>query len=871
MSSRPILVISHDVVGRHLAGPGIRAWHLARVLAGHRPVILAVPGPDRPAVPAERPPFDVWPYQPGDWSTLAPAAQHAAAILVAGDSLVQFPALEHLHIPLIVDGYDPHTLETLALWAAEDSAVQAANHGQRLEVVRRQCRAADFLICASDRQRDWWLGVLEAEGRINPHTYRDDPSLRRLVDLVPFGLPADPPRPASAAPVVRGVWPGVGPDDWIVLWGGGLWEWLDPLTAVRAVHRLAGDGYPVRLIFPGTRHPNPALPDMPMRGRAVSLAEELGLAGRHVFFGDWVAHEDWPAVLCESDVGLSLHPDTVEARLAYRTRVLDYVWAGLPMVVTRGDAAAELVARHDLGHVVGYGDDDAVARALAGLFALAEGRGRAAPATAAGCRANLRAAYRARFDAARPLLTWEQAAAPLVVFCREPRLAPDRAATLDGLGSRGPRGAAGAAGPPQAKPGPGAGRRILLITNYFPPHYTGGAEVVVYNSCLGLRQRGVDASVLMINARMTQGQDVWRDMEGVPVHEMTFRPHVLHSRFLQAFDPRVYNAVLKELRRCRPALVHIHNVSGTSLAVFAACAHLDIPVVSTLHDQWLLCPNNMLYRADGSLCPAATPPQSCRHCFSRYDFWADIPYRRAVFARLVRSVRLFISPSQHLIDLHAAAGYDRGRFRLVRNGLRPGAPTESTDPRVQACARHGGGDHKLLFAGAVAEVKGIEVLVQALHILSRYLDRLWVIVAGDGDERLMALLRRQDSAVLTTLGRVHFQEMRTLYAIADLTVVPSLWYENSPMTIAESMLAGTPAVASAIGGIPELIREGQTGYLFERGDAAGLAAQVLAHLALPAVERRAMRRQCVEYARTHLTLDLHLDALQAVYEEVLEA
>ena len=407
MSSKPILVISHDVAGKRPAGPGIRYRALAGVLARHFEVTLAVPGQADP----EGLSFAVWPYQRGEWSTLIHAAQRAHVILACGDSLADFPALAHLGIPLIIDGYDPHSLETLALWAEQPVPFQAARHGERLEILRRQCQAGDFFVCASERQRDWWLGLLEDQGRVNPHTFGADRSLRNLIDVVPFGLPSEP--PLAAKPVLRGVWSGIGPDDWIVLWGGGLWEWLDPLTALRAVRRLADDGHDVRLAFPGTRHPNPAMPDMPMRARTLALADELGLTGRYAFFGDWVPYQDWPAVLLEADVGLSLHPDAVEARLAFRSRVLDYIWAGLPMVVTRGDSAADLVESHALGLTVSYGDDAAVAAALADLFRAG--------------RPALRDAYRERFDTARRDLTWERAAEPLVAFCHEPHLAADKA------------------------------------------------------------------------------------------------------------------------------------------------------------------------------------------------------------------------------------------------------------------------------------------------------------------------------------------------------------------------------------------------------------------------------------------------------------
>ena len=388
-----------------MAGPGIRYRELARVLACHFEVILAVPD----QAELDDPPFVVWPYQRDCWDSLARAANRADVIVACGDTLTDFPALAHLTIPLVVDGYDPHTLETLALWAGESLHVQAVRHDERLAILRHQCQAGDFFICASERQRDWWLGLLESHGRINPHIYGADPSLRRLIDVVPYGLPSGPPQ--ATRPVLRSLWPGIGPDDRIVLWGGGLWEWLDPLTALHATRYLADDGYAIRLVFPGTRHPSPAVPEMPLRARTLALADELELSGRYAFFGDWVPFGDWPTLLLEAEVGLSLHPDTAEARLAFRSRILDYIWAGLPMVVTRGDATADLVARYDLGLVADFGDAVAVAEAIAHL--LNEARGSATRLE--------------QFDAARRELTWERAAEPLIAFCREPYRAPDKA------------------------------------------------------------------------------------------------------------------------------------------------------------------------------------------------------------------------------------------------------------------------------------------------------------------------------------------------------------------------------------------------------------------------------------------------------------
>ena len=392
---------------------------------------------------------------------------------------------------------------------------------------------------------------------------------------------------------------------------------------------------------------------------------------------------------------------------------------------------------------------------------------------------------------------------------------------------------------------------------------------MVYNTCHGLLQRGVDASILMINARMLERRDQQRKVQGVPVHEVTYRPPWLNNPFLQAFDPRIYRDVVAEVRRVQPDLVHVHNVSGTTMAPFAACRRLHVPLVLTLHDHWLLCPNNMLYKGNGLLCDPTGTAADCSQCFRRHDFWANIPRRRQVFAHLVQNVRFFISPSQKLVDLHVAAGYNPARFRVVPNGIKPTLFQAPSDSFVRGYARESGLFRTLLFAGAVVETKGIGTIIEALPLLSRYVDRFRLLVAGAGDERFLAALRRFDPSIVKLLGRVPFQEMRALYATADLTVVPSMWYDNSPMVIYESLLAGTPVLGSAIGGIPELIRHEETGYLFSPGDAVALTERVIQHFARSAPERRAMCQRGVEYARTHMTLDRHLDRLQQVYDEAL--
>ncbi len=416
-AKRPVLLISHDVAGEKMAGPGIRYFHLSRVLQRHTNLTLAVIPQDDQAVAAlqvQLPDVSVIAYTRGDWDSVKQAAQASEVVIVPSGLVTDFPnQLANLDTAVVIDGYNPLLAESLAMSAASETDQQSAVwRNQHLAAIYPQYLLGDFYLCASERQRYWWLGQLEAAGRINPATYRADPSLRNLIDVSPYGLPEEPPQ--KTQPVIRGVWLGIEPDDILLLWGGGLWMWLDPLTAIRAVAQLRNTHPHIKLIFPGTRHPNATVAEHAPTHLAdmYAYAEQTGLLDTAVFFGDWVPYTDWPDVLLECDVALSLHYETLETSLAFRSRMLEYIWAGLPVVASRGDATADLVEQYDLGVTVQPQNVEEVAQAILQIIeSPAEKR-------------------RANFAAARAQLTWERAAQPLIQFCQNPRRAADRQTPL---------------------------------------------------------------------------------------------------------------------------------------------------------------------------------------------------------------------------------------------------------------------------------------------------------------------------------------------------------------------------------------------------------------------------------------------------------
>ena len=400
---RRIAVATSEPLTARMAGPAIRAWHMAEVLmAEHDVELVTTEACDRhhPGFPVRRVSAEELRELERWWDIL----------VFQGGLLHDHPFLLQSQTILVADVYDPFHLENLEQTKGWPAAERDATIRHLTEVLNEQLRRGDFFLCASERQRDFWLGSLAALGRVNAPTYDDDETLRSLLAVSPFGLASTPPR--RTGPAMRGVVEGIGPDDKVILWAGGVYNWFDPLTLVRAVDRLRSRLPDVRLFFLGLQHPNPNVPPMRMATELRRLAEELDLVGTHVFFNEgWVAYESRADYLLEADVGVSTHLDHVETAYSFRSRILDYLWAGLPIVATAGDAFADLIAAERLGAAVPPGDEVALEAAL--WEVLGDG------GTAAACRLNV-----ARVA---PKFAWDQALAPLTAFCREPRRAPDRA------------------------------------------------------------------------------------------------------------------------------------------------------------------------------------------------------------------------------------------------------------------------------------------------------------------------------------------------------------------------------------------------------------------------------------------------------------
>jgi glycosyltransferase involved in cell wall biosynthesis len=403
---------------------------------------------------------------------------------------------------------------------------------------------------------------------------------------------------------------------------------------------------------------------------------------------------------------------------------------------------------------------------------------------------------------------------------------------------------------------------VLMVNNLYPPIMAGGAELVVAYLSEGLVARGHRVTVVS-----TCGPEMEpyapEQRNGVDV--IRFFPRNMYWSFAREGQPR-HRRMIWHLRDAwnraagarfrgviesvRPDILHTHVIDGFSASIWRRAREAGLPVLHTAHDYHLLCPRAFLLTRDWRLC--AHPSVFCR----AYRTW---------HVKTVDDVDLFVSPSQFLLERHLEAGMAVPNAAVVRNGV-PLPPMGSRAPRF--------GPLRLLLMCRLTHEKGVEVVLEAMAQLPRDAS-LELTIAGRGP---MESVVKEAAAVdprVRFAGYVTGDVKQELLAHADYLLIPSLWYENAPVAVIEAAAYGLGVIGSRIGGIPELVDEGRTGFLFEPGDAAALANLMLrlsrVELALhdfdtavsDVAERHTVSRMVGDYIGHYASLLRHKDIQHA--------
>ena len=403
-----IVVLAPEPIRPRMAGMGIRALELARALArgSTGKVRLLVPNSPREAQDAVGDSgVEVVAASPG---RLAEASGGASAAVVSGHAANSW-FHEVPDVPVAVDLYDPFPIENLHY--ARTLGEGTARHDR--DTLALSLSRGDFFLCASSEQRLFYAGALFALGRIGASNFPDDPALGQLLAIVPFGVPKSPASgDREAGRRAAGV-PTAGP---LVLFGG-IYDWYDPEPLLAAWPAIQQRAPGARLLF--LENPNRETTPQRVFERARARARKTDPEGGSIVFSPWLTYSSRADLYAASDLAVSIASEGLETELAYRTRLLDAAWGGLPSVAVAGGALARELAAAGAGLECGR-DADALATAISGLLADGPRRERMAAA--------------AREFAGRR--SWERVAAPLLAWAQRARVDPGRLA-LSGVAATG--------------------------------------------------------------------------------------------------------------------------------------------------------------------------------------------------------------------------------------------------------------------------------------------------------------------------------------------------------------------------------------------------------------------------------------------------
>jgi len=367
--------------------------------------------------------------------------------------------------------------------------------------------------------------------------------------------------------------------------------------------------------------------------------------------------------------------------------------------------------------------------------------------------------------------------------------------------------------------------KILVASNFFPPHFVGGAEIVAFQQAQALAARGHDVRVFAGDARRNQpGYAINDDVyEGLPVRRVALSQQdfqlggndVAHLQVDALFD--------QWLDTWRPDVIHAHHLLGLSLGLIRVAHARGVPVYLTLHDHWGFCINSTRITRAGQLCQDASRcAADCCDFITDGDTSLPLSLRQDYIRWQLQAVTGFIVPSRYLAQAYQDAGLPAERVHLVPNGIalqRFACRTSVTPARVADTRL------RILFIGYMGPHKGVPQLVQALARLPG--QRIHVDFVGAGHalpEYRQALAATAPAVSAKFWGRLPNADVVHRLAQADVLVLPSVCPENQPVSITEAMACGLPVVASRIGGIPELVQHQVTGLLAAPGDVDALAA-----------------------------------------------
>lgn len=392
--------------------------------------------------------------------------------------------------------------------------------------------------------------------------------------------------------------------------------------------------------------------------------------------------------------------------------------------------------------------------------------------------------------------------------------------------------------------------KILLGLHHFPPKYTGGAEYRAYRTARELIDRGHDVQVVSVeNIQQPATTDITYKSEiyrGVPIRRLSFDLESAPNKRIWEYDNRWIGEYFLQLMRTEtPDLLHLMSGYLITASPLRVAQTLKIPTVVSLTDFWFLCPRITMLRSNGELSALPIEANRCVRCLHeekrRYRwlgklfpklsdlYWrlhteevSEIEQRTSFLRESLNQADKLISPSKFLRSTYIETGVDPERINFSRQGR------DFHHLSDREASKSSSGKLRLAYIGQIVEHKGIHVLVEALSSIQN--EEITLKIYGDTTSatRYTKAIKERAAADfrIEFCGRFQPEDLLKIQQSIDVLIVPSVWYENSPNVILEAFAHKTPVIATNLGGMAELIEDGQNGFVFEVGDAEHLAEKI---------------------------------------------
>ena len=405
------------------------------------------------------------------------------------------------------------------------------------------------------------------------------------------------------------------------------------------------------------------------------------------------------------------------------------------------------------------------------------------------------------------------------------------------------------------------GLRILICSSFFPPHYLGGAELIAYKQAKLLRQMGHDVRVFSgrLGGHWFRPHRVKQENGVLQVTRVSLSAQDISGTSWDFNSPDIRHAFCRMLDDFTPDVVHFHNIVGLSIGMLDECYRRRVPTVMTLHDYWGICFKNTLLKNNGTICKQGG--LVCLDCREMLVGRLPLPspVRNAHILLALRQVDRLLTPSRYVAAQYAANGIPHDKITVIQNGI---------DAENFAPGQRNTAELTLGFIGHLGKHKGLDVLLHALSLMDASRVRLLVVGTGEDAEWLQTFCHERGlDPYVTFYGHVENRRIATIYQQIDVLVVPSVWPENSPVTITEAMASGIPVIASDVGGISELVEDGVTGYLIPLRDSLAIAERIGRFLARPEL-LKAMGERALAKIQAY-PMQQQVERIVEVYRQVI--